>query len=71
MLDRRNGQIIFEGTRRTGERKYLVLPLDPAARRGFFQMPQADAHHSAPLCVVMRLSASRCEIAKRFQETYS
>jgi predicted RecB family nuclease len=28
--------------RRTGERKYLVLPLDPDARRGFFRMPCKD-----------------------------
>jgi predicted RecB family nuclease len=28
--------------RRTGERKHLVLPLDPDARRGFFRMPRAD-----------------------------
>ncbi len=29
-----------EHARRTGERKHLVLPLDPNMRRGFFRMPQ-------------------------------
>ncbi|MDB5871547.1 MAG: nuclease [Ramlibacter sp.] len=32
-----------EYARRTGERKALVLPLDPEARRGFYRLPQADA----------------------------
>ncbi len=32
-----------EGARRTGERKVLVLPLDPEARRGFHRLPRPDA----------------------------
>jgi predicted RecB family nuclease len=32
-----------EHARLTGERRALVLPLDPDARRGFFRLPQPDA----------------------------
>ena len=31
-----------EHARRTGERKLLMLPLDPDARRGFFRLPQPN-----------------------------
>jgi predicted RecB family nuclease len=39
----RSQAALQEGARRTGRREWLVLPLDPQARRGFYRLPAPDA----------------------------
>ncbi|NPC56682.1 TM0106 family RecB-like putative nuclease [Caenimonas soli] len=38
----RSQAALQDDARRTGERRFLVLPLDPDGRRGFFRMPVPD-----------------------------